>query len=90
MKIVYRIHAIQRMFERDVSTEDMRSVLEQGRTIEEYEDTHYAARLVLGRRGKRPLHVVAADNTADDEAIVVTVYEPTSAQWQAGFEQRKP
>ena len=88
MKITYRIHAIQRMFERNVSAEELRSVLEQGTSIEEYEDTHYAARLVLGRRGKRPLHVVAADNTAEDEAIIVTVYEPDPAHWAAGFETR--
>jgi hypothetical protein len=90
MKITYRIHAIQRMFERGVTAADMRSVLEHGTTIEEYEDTHYPARLVLGRAGKRPLHLVAADNAADDEAIVVTVYEPASAHWQPGFEHRKP
>ncbi len=89
MKITYRIHALQRMFERDVSAEDTRFVLEQGTTIEEYEDTHYPARLVLGRRGKRPLHVVAAENKPDDQAIIVTVYEPTREHWETGFERRK-
>jgi len=90
MKITYRIHAVQRMFERNVSTEDMRFVLEHGTPIEEYEDTDYPARLLLARRGKRPLHVVVADNSADDQAIIVTVYEPARAQWEAGFAQRKP
>ena len=37
MKIIYRIHAIQRMFERSVSAEDMRFVLQRGKAIETYE-----------------------------------------------------
>ena len=89
MKITYRIHAIQRMFERSVSAEDMRFVLERGTTIEAYEDTHYPGRLLLGGRGKRPLHVVLADNSADDESIVVTVYEPDHRYWEPGFKRRK-
>ncbi len=89
MKIMYRIHAIQRMFERSVSAEDMRFVLERGRTIEAYEDAHYPGRLLLGGRGKRPLHVVLADNAADGESIIVTVYEPDRRYWEPGFKRRK-
>jgi hypothetical protein len=33
MKIIFRIHAIQRMFGRGVSAEDVRAVLESGETI---------------------------------------------------------
>jgi hypothetical protein len=88
MKITYRIHAIQRMFERSLSAEDMRFVLERGKTIEAYEDVDYPGRLLLGGRGKRPLHVVVADNNADDEAIVVTAYEPDHRYWEPGFKRR--
>ncbi|MGC3990406.1 MAG: DUF4258 domain-containing protein [Chthoniobacteraceae bacterium] len=49
MEIVYRIHAIQRMFERNVSPEDMRFVLQRGKTIEEYEDAHYPGSIAFGR-----------------------------------------
>lgn len=88
MKITYRIHAIQRMFERSLSAEDMRFVLERGKTIETYEDVDYPGRLLLGGRGKRPLHVVVADNSDDDEAIVVTAYEPDHRYWEPGFKRR--
>ncbi len=90
MKITSRIHAIQRMFERAISTRDVRAILENGETIESYpDDALYSSRLLLGWRGKRPIHNVAAYNTAEDEVIIVTVYEPDPAQWSADFKKRK-
>ena len=89
MKIIYRIHAIQRMFERSLSAADMRFVLERGKIIEAYEDADYPGRLLLGGRGKRPLHVVVAENADDDQAIVVTAYEPDERYWEPGFKRRR-
>lgn len=89
MKNTYRIHTIQRMFERGISIQDVRTVLENGRTIETYTDKHYPARLVMGRCGKRNLHVVLAENIVGEENIVVTVYQPERIRWEADFERRK-
>jgi hypothetical protein len=90
MKITFRIHAIQRMFERSISADDVRAVLTNGITIEEYpEDTPYPTRLLLGWRGKRPLHIVVASNEVDDEQIIVTVYEPDLNHWESDFKRRK-
>lgn len=89
MKITYRIHAIQRMFERHLSAADVRFVLEHGKNIEKYDDKDYPARLLLARRAKRPLHVVVADNIASDEAIIVTAYEPDDEYWEPGFKRRR-
>jgi hypothetical protein len=33
--------------------------------------------------------VVAADNPADQEIIVITAYEPRPARWEEGFRRRK-
>ncbi|MCC6764090.1 MAG: DUF4258 domain-containing protein [Deltaproteobacteria bacterium] len=79
------------MFERGISPEDVRHVLDDGQVIEQYpDDTPYPSRLVLGWRGDRPLHVVAADIPGGQEIIVVTVYEPDAIRWEAGFTKRKP
>ena len=89
-RLVFRVHAIQRMFQRDVSLEDVRQVLTTGEVIEEYpDDTPYPSRLVLGWCGSRPLHVVIADNAKAQETIVITVYEPDSAQWQPDLRRRR-
>jgi hypothetical protein len=90
MKIIFRIHAIQRMFERQIGAEDVRAVLEKGETIESYlDDVPYPSRLVLGWLDERPVHVVVADNSQDDELIIVTVYEPDPVQWESEFKSRR-
>ena len=89
-RLVYRVHAIQRMFERRITAEDVEQVLATGEMIEEYPEDHpYPSRLVLGTLDNRPLHVVAADYTVAPESIIITVYEPELRQWAAGVRRRK-
>jgi hypothetical protein len=89
MKIVYRTHALVRMFQRRIRVEDVRGVIVNGETIEDYpDDIPYPSRLILGWSGNRPLHVVAAYNDADEETIVITVYEPDPALWSEDFRRR--
>ena len=88
--LVFRVHAIQRMFQRGITQEDVRHALSTGEVIDGYpDDTPYPSRLVLGWCGARPLHVVIADNMETKETIVVTVYEPQLDQWEADFRKRR-
>ena len=90
-RLVFRVHAIQRMFQRGISEDDIRHVLETGEVIQQYpEDQPYPSRLVLGWRGLQPIHVVAADNQDDQEIILITVYEPDPAQGEPDFRRKKP
>ena len=43
----------------------------------------------LGWVGSSPLHVVVADNIAEDEVIVITTYQPEPALWSDGFRRRR-
>jgi hypothetical protein len=89
-RITYRAHAIQRMFEREIAESDVTRVLAAGEVIEDYpEDYPYPSRLILGWCGSRPIHVVAAENKAVSETIVVTAYEPDEEEWQSDFRRRK-
>lgn len=88
-RLVFRVHAIQRMFQRHINEDDVRYVVEHGETIEAYpKDTPYPSRLVLGWRGSRPIHVVVADNTENGETIIITVYEPDRGEWEGDFRRR--
>ena len=88
-RVTFRIHAIQRMFERGISSESVKRILQTGETIEDFpEDQPYPSRLIFGRVGKRPFHVVAATQSSD-EIIVITVYKPDPNQWRADFRSRK-
>ena len=87
--LIFRIHAIQRMLERNISAEEVKTILRTGKAIENYpQDKPYPSYLMLGWLSHRPIHVVAADNTTEKETVVITVYEPNPAQWDPKFERR--
>jgi hypothetical protein len=89
-KLIFRIHAVKRMFQRNISEEDIRFVSANGEVIEEYpEDIPYPSRLVSGWSGTRPIHIVLAENQSAGETIVITVYEPEPDYWEPGFTRRK-
>ena len=88
--LVFRVHAIQRMFQRRVSEEEVKQVVVVGETIETYpDDKPFPSRLMLGWTGSRPVHVVVADNAVAQEAIIITVYQPDAEEWETGFKRRK-
>ena len=80
--IVYRLHSIQRMFERNVNSDELRLIINTGKVIEKYvNDSPYPSRLILGKVNNRPLHVVITENKTENKIIVITVYEPDSRKW---------
>jgi hypothetical protein len=89
-RLVFRVHAIQRMYQRNINELEVRHVIAAGEIVEDYpDDTPYPSRLLLGWHDKRPLHVVVADNRDDKENIVITAYEPDPTEWEADFKRRK-
>ena len=88
-RVIFRLYAVQRMFFRGISREEVRQVLESGDVIETYaEDVPYPSKLLLGWSGRRPIHVVAAENIAGRTTIVITVYEPDPRRWDQGLRRR--
>jgi hypothetical protein len=89
-KLIFRVHAVERMFQRSIDEEDVREALEAGEVIEDYpDDTPYPSRLILGWAGARPLHVVVALNSQDNERIIITVYVPDPKHWEPGYRRRR-
>lgn len=89
-RLVFRVHALRRMSTRAISEADVRDILENGEQIEDYpQGEPYPSRLVLGWVESRPVHVVVAEDGAEDETIVVTVYEPEPDRWKDGFRRRR-
>jgi hypothetical protein len=90
-RLVFRVHALQRMFQRHISTVDVKHVLETGQVIREYpDDTPYPSRLILGWVQQRPIHVVIAEDQDAKEQIIITVYEPDSDLWDVDFRRKRP
>ena len=89
-ELIFRVHAIQRMFERDISEVDVRGVLENGEQIASYpEDLPFPSRLMLGRCRGRYVHVLASDDPTARATVVVTVYIPDPQRWDAAFRRRR-
>jgi hypothetical protein len=89
-RVEFRVHALKRMFQRQISNEAVLHVLDTGATVEQYlDDSPYPSRLVLGWWASKPIHVVVADNADDEIRIVITVYQPDLEEWEPGFRRRR-
>jgi hypothetical protein len=74
------VHARERMAEREVSTDDLISLIITGETIEDYpDDFPYPSTLILGYILGVPFHVVAA--TGSNLVKIVTVYRADEETW---------
>lgn len=88
--MLFRVHAVQRMFERRVSIKKVVEVIETGETIEDYSsESHERSRLILGFQGRRPFHVVAAENPEMNQTTVITVYIPDPNKWRKDARSRR-
>lgn len=86
----YSTHAVKRMLEKDVTTREVEQTIFYGEVIQEYKDDKpFPSKLVLNFIGKRPIHVVVAQNTETKECIVVTCYEPDIIIWTIDFKTKK-
>ncbi|TAK13704.1 MAG: DUF4258 domain-containing protein [Anaerolineae bacterium] len=89
-RLQFRAHAVQRMFERGISVDEVLALLREGEIIEDYTaDMPAPGELRLGWAGARPLHAVFAFDAARTAAVVVTAYEPSLADWGDTFRQRR-
>jgi hypothetical protein len=73
-------HARTRMFQRNVSTDEIKSIILLGEVIEEYpDDEPCPSVLILGFLKDAPYHVVVAECL--DHVRIITVYNPEADKW---------
>lgn len=79
-EILISHHARVRMFERDISTDDLIAVISSGEILEEYpEDEPCPSVLIMGFIGTVAYHTVVA--LCRDHIRVITVYIPEEDKW---------
>ena len=89
-KTLFRVHAIQRMFERGISVKKVRQALESGEVFEDYSsEMPDPSRLILGFQGRRPFHVVTSENPTKNQITIITVYVPDPGKWKKDFKSRR-
>jgi hypothetical protein len=80
-KFLISQHARIRMFQRNVSTDDIKSVILNGEVLEDYRnDEPCPSVLMLGFIGTVPYHVVVAEY--EDHLRLITIYIPEEDRWQ--------
>ena len=89
-RLLFRVHAVQRMFERNISLKNVSQTLQSGETIEDYSsEMPEPSRLVLGFQGKRPFHFVASENLETNVITIITVYIPDRDKWSKDLKSRR-
>ncbi len=82
--IGWRRHALERMFERNITRAQVKQVLKSGMIIETYRDDQpFPSKLIYALVDEVPLHVVVAQDTMTAECYVVTAYIPDTAHFES-------
>ncbi len=88
-KIRWTNHVLVRLFQRNITQEDIENVLLNGEIIEEYEDDYpYPSCLVYGvNLNNEVIHVVCGLNK--EELWIITAYYPDNIKWHDDLKTRK-
>ena len=89
-KLVFSSHAIQQMFFRRISKEDVKTAINYGEVIEEKpDDTPFLSYLILDFVNNKPIHVVFSYDQINDTGYVVTAYIPDPQLLTDNFRKRR-
>ena len=87
--LIFTGHAIRQMFQRKITKDDVRKVINHGEVISDYpDDKPFPSTLILGFVEKRPVHVVLAYDNINETGYVVTTYVPDAKLWTENFKRR--
>lgn len=87
---VYSLHVFQKLRIIDLGLAEFEQLLGDGEVIEELQDSPEQTReVVLLVEWTRPLHLVVAVDSGQQEERLVTVYEPRPRDWDDEFKRRK-
>ncbi len=88
-KIRWTNHVIVRLFQRNITQEDIKEALLNGEIIEEYEkDYPYPSCLVYGiNLNNEIIHIVCGINNI--ELWIITAYYPDNIKWEDDLKTRK-
>lgn len=88
-RVMFGEHSFRRMFEREISPDDVLEVVYKGEIIKDYpDDKPYPSFLILKFVTGKPIHVLVAKNTENGFCFVVTVYEPDPSLWSNDFKTK--
>jgi len=90
MDLIFSSHALKRMFQRGISAQAVRAVLDNPQVVAEHaDDKPYPSTLLYAMVDQQALHVLVA--TADAGVkVIITVYRPDPLLWAPDFLRKRP
>ena len=90
MELIFSSHALKRMFQRGITPESVRVVLDNPQVVAEYaDDNPYPSRLLYAMVDQQALHVLVA-TTDVSVKVIITVYRPDPLLWSPDFLRKRP
>ena len=90
LKISWQKHALQRMLERSISTDEVKFALKNGKIIETYSDDHpFPSVLIAYINSQKPLHVVFSYDEESGMLYIITAYIPDAKHFEDDLITRK-
>ena len=90
MELIFSSHALKRMFQRGITLESVRAVLDNPQVVAEYaDDKPYPSLLLYAMVDQQALHVLVATTDAGVK-VIITVYRPDPLLWSPDFLRKRP
>jgi hypothetical protein len=81
-------HSRRRLAERNITINDICTVIQSGEIIEDYpEDYPFPSCLIMGISAGRVIHIVASID--EDIVYLITAYIPDNEKWETDWKTRK-
>jgi hypothetical protein len=89
-ELIFSGHAVRRMFQRGLTTREVKEVMEFGEIIAYYpDDVPFPSYLMLHWIKNHPIHVVVAYDPETRRCLVITAYMPHPSLWNLDFKTRR-
>ena len=88
--IIWRLHSIDRLFQRGLTDNKVLNSIVDGEIIEKYpQDLRGESLLIFGFSGNTPIHSVVSYDKTDKILYIITVYIPDGNHFEPDFKTRK-
>lgn len=88
--IEWRKHALQKMFEREISRKVVKEVVLEGEIIKSYDDDKpFPSALFFKKINNRPIHVIVSVDESNKITYIISAYEPSLSNFESDYKTRK-
>ena len=89
-KLEWKKHALQRIFEREITRDEVKQAILNGKIIEDYSDDYpYPSVLIAYVDKNKPMHVLVAYDESAEISYIITAYKPDTKYFEADLITRK-